>query len=260
MRAYFRLFRELLAANLASVLEYRGPFLLQVFGMMLNNASFLVFWGVLLNQTGTIGGWGFSDVLFLWALGPAAFGLAHGIFGNVRQLGSLIVQGDLDVYLLQPKDALFHALISRTMPAAWGDFAYGFVLLPFLTQDPVRWALFMVFVVTGALIFVGFFALIQSLTFWLGNISGLAGAVTEVLLNFTLYPDTVFPPEMRWALYTLVPAGFLVFLPIQVLRNLDWIWLPVIVAAAIGLCLAAWLVFRAGLKRYESGNAIGSRV
>lgn len=260
MKAYLRLFREVFAANLAAVLEYRVSFLLQFLGMMLNNATFLVFWTVLMEHTGSIGGWGFQDVLFLWALSPAAFGLAHVIFGNVRQIGALILQGDLDVYLLQPKDPLIHALISRTSTSAWGDLLYGFVLLPFLTLDPLKIALFVLFTITGALIFVGAFGLVQALAFWLGNISGLAGALTEFLLSFTLYPETVFPSEMRWVFYSLIPAGFLVFLPIHVLRTLDWIWLPVILAAAAGLCVLNWFVFQAGLKRYESGNAIGTRI
>jgi len=260
MKAYLRLFREVFAANVAAVIEYRVPFLLQFLGMILNNAAFLVFWTVLIQHTGTIGGWGFGDVLFLWALGPAAFGLAHVVFGNVRQVNTLIVQGDLDVYLLQPKDPLFHALISRTIPSAWGDLIYGFLLLPFLTLDPVKMGLFVLFTITGALVFVGTFGLVQSLAFWLGNISGMAAAFTEFMLNFTLYPETVFPQEMRWVFYSLIPAGFLVFLPIHILKSLDWVWLPVVLVVAVGLCVLNWLVFQAGLKRYESGNAIGARV
>lgn len=260
MKAYWRLFREVFSANVAAVVEYRVSFLLQFFGMMLNNASFLVFWLVLTQHTGTIGGWTFGDVLFLWALGPAAFGLAHAVFGNLRQTGALILQGDLDVYLLQPKDPLFHLLISRTIPSAWGDLIYGLGLVLFLTQDPLKLGLFLLFTVTGALIFVGAFGLVQTLTFWLGNISGMAAAFTEFLLTFTLYPESVFPDQMRWVLYSLVPAGFLAFLPIHVLRTFDWVWLPVILVAALGLLALNWWMFQRGLKRYESGNAIGARV
>lgn len=260
MGAHWRLFRGLFSANAAAAVEYRGPFLLQLFGMMLNNASFLVFWAVLMDHVGSLGGWGLTDVMYLWALGPACFGLAHIVFGNVRELGRIILEGDLDVYLLQPKDPLFHALVSRTDVSAWGDLAYGLVLLPFLTLDPLRWALFLVFTVTGALLFVGFFSLVQSLAFWLGNVEGLSGALTEFLLSFTLYPETVFPKEMRWVFYSIVPAGFLAFLPLQVLRNLDWIWLPVILLVTVVLLRLAWGVFRAGLRRYESGNSLGGRV
>ena len=104
------------------------------------------------------------------------------------------------------------------------------------------------------------FGLIQSLAFWWGNVSGMAGAFTEFLLTFTLYPEAVFPSEMRWVFYSLVPAGFLAFLPVTVLKTLDWVWLPVVIAAAAFLCALNWLVFQAGLKRYESGNAIGARI
>jgi len=260
MKAYLRLFLEVFRANTAAVLAYRIPFLVQAFGMVLNNAAFLFFWATLIHHTGTIGGWGFRDVLYLWALGPSAFGLAHAIFGNVRQLGALIVQGDLDVYLLQPKDPLFHALISRTVPAAWGDFLYGFILLPFITHDPVRIGLFAVFTVTGALVFVGFFSLVQSLAFWLGNIAGLGQAFTELLLSFTIYPESVFPQPMRWVFYSLIPAGFVTFLPIHVLRTLDFVWLPVTLGASLALLVISAAVFRLGLRRYESGNALGGRI
>jgi len=213
-----------------------------------------------MGQVGTLGGWGLKDVMYLWALGPACFGLAHVVAGNVRQLGRMIVEGDLDVYLLQPKDPLLHALVSRTDVSAWGDLAYGFVLLPFVTLDPFQWALFTLFAVTGAFVLVGFFALVQSLAFWLGSVEGLAGAATEFILSFSLYPETVFPQPMRWVFYSLVPAGFLAFLPLRVLKDAQWIWLPVVVVAAAVFALAAWVVFGAGLRRYESGNATGGRL
>jgi ABC-2 type transport system permease protein len=65
---------------------------------------------------------------------------------------------------------------------------------------------------------------------------------------------------MRWVFYSLIPAGFLAFLPIHVLRTLDWVWLPVKMAAALALVALSAAVFRLGLRRYESGNAIGGRI
>lgn len=135
-----------------------------------------------------------ASLLVLWTLFLGQ-GVTLGIAGNVWQLGRMVVEGDL---------------------------AYGLVLVPFLTLDPLTWALFLVFTVTGGLLFVGFLALVQSLAFWLGSVEGLAGAATEFLLSFTLYPEPVFPPPMRWVFYSILPAGFLAFLPLKVLRDLDW--------------------------------------
>jgi hypothetical protein len=37
------------------------------FGMMLNNTAFAAFWLVLIRRTGGVGGYGFSDVMLVWA-------------------------------------------------------------------------------------------------------------------------------------------------------------------------------------------------
>jgi hypothetical protein len=33
------------------------------------------------------------------------------------------------------------------------------------------------------------------------------------MLSFSLYPETVFDPGMRWIFYTLLPSGFIAFVP-----------------------------------------------
>ena len=52
LAAYFKF-------NLSSGMAYRASFLMQVFGMALNNAMFIVFWRVLYDHAGDLGGWGF---------------------------------------------------------------------------------------------------------------------------------------------------------------------------------------------------------
>ncbi|NLM45400.1 MAG: hypothetical protein GX200_01170, partial [Firmicutes bacterium] len=55
--------------NLASAMEYRSSFFLQAFGMAVSNATFVFFWWIAFKQTGgTIGGYSFNDVMFIWAL------------------------------------------------------------------------------------------------------------------------------------------------------------------------------------------------
>jgi ABC-2 type transport system permease protein len=258
-RAYTRFFAASFRANLRSAMEYRTNFLVQVFGMMINNAAFVVFWSFLFAKTGALGGYRFQDVMFLWALSSSAFGLSNVLFGNARQLSELVRQGDLDVYLLQPKDVLINALTSKTIVSAWGDFAYGFVVLAFLGFDPPHWIMFALFVVSGALVFTGVFVISESLSFFLGSSAGITGAATEFILSFSLYPVGIFPSGMRWVFYSLVPSGFIVFLPLRVFRS----WSPglaaLVLAVSVAYAFLAAGIFRAGLKRYESGNRIGAR-
>jgi len=260
-RAYARFLKDAFVVNLKATLEYRVNFIMQFFGMMLNNAAFAAFWLVLIGRTGAVGGYGFSDVMLIWALVSTSFGLAHVVFGNIRQLGRIIMEGGLDVYLLQPKDAWINVLASKTVVSAWGDLAYGFIVLALMNgTDLERLALFTALAVPGALIFAATFSAAESLTFFMGNSSAVSSALTEFMLSFSLYPEGIYGHGMRWMLYSIVPSGFVAFMPLRVFRALDWKLVPVLyLVAAAYVGLSYWL-FRAGLRRYESGNRMDARV
>jgi ABC-2 type transport system permease protein len=261
LEAYRRFLVAAFAANLQSAMEYRVNFLIQVFGMMLNNAAFAVFWKVLIDRTGGIGGYGFVDVMALWALVSTAFGFAHIFFGNIRNLGAIIQKGELDVYLLQPKDPWLNVLVSRTSISAWGDMLYGYVVLAFLpAASAPGFLLFTLLAVIGALILASTFAAAESLAFFLGDSSALSQALTEFMLSFSLYPETIFDREARWIFYSIVPSGFVAFLPLAAWKALDWGMVPLLALAALLYALASRALFKAGLKRYESGNQMGARL
>jgi ABC-2 type transport system permease protein len=249
------------AANLKSVLEYRVDFLVQVIGMMLNNGAFALFWGILIDRTGGVGGYSFSDVMTVWALVSSSFGLAHVVAGNVRNLGRIIQRGELDVYLLQPKDVFVNVLCSRTIVSAWGDFLYGYIVLALLPGLSVgRFALFSLLVISGALVFAAAFSAAESLAFFLGNSRSLSDALQEFLLSFSLYPETVFGKGLRWAFYTLLPSGFIAFVPLAAFKALDWKLVPLLFLVAALYVALSYALFRAGLRRYESGNQMGTRI
>jgi len=259
--AYARFMAAAFLVNVKATLEYRVNFILQFFGMMLNNAAFAAFWKVLLDRVGKVGGYGFSDVMLLWALVSSSFGLALIVFGNVRQLGRIIMEGSLDVYLLQPKDVWLNVLASKTIVSAWGDFAYGYIVLAMMMGTELeRFALFTALIIPGAMIFAATFAAAESLAFFIGNSSAISSALTEFMLSFSLYPEGVYGTGLRWMLYTIVPSGFVAFLPLRVFRSLDWglvLLLYLVAALYVGL---SYGFFNLGLRRYESGNRMDARL
>jgi ABC-2 type transport system permease protein len=261
LSAYLRFLGTSFVVNVQSVVEYRVNFLTQVFGMMLNNAAFALFWGMLIGKVGNVGGYGFDDVMMIWALVSSSFGLSHIVFGNARGLGEIIRRGELDLYLLQPKDAMLNALASRTVVSAWGDFAYGFIVLALIPGFGLeRLAMFASLAVTGSLFFTASFAAAESLNFFLGDSSGISGAVVEFLLSFSLYPETVFDRGMRWVFYTVLPSGFIAFVPLAAIKSLGWPGAGLLAGAAALYCAASYGLFRLGLRRYESGNQMGARL
>ena len=120
--------------------------------MAANDAMFLAFWAILYDVIDApIRGYTFTDVLFLWSVAAAGFGLGSIVCGNAAYLSRIIYQGDLDVYLTQPKPVLPNLMASRMSVASWGDLLYGLGLFA-LTQPlaPGAVALYLLFVLLAS--------------------------------------------------------------------------------------------------------------
>ncbi len=248
--------------NLSSAMEYRGSFWLQVFGMAINNASFIFFWWVAFDKIGAaVAGYTFRDVMFIWSLSASSFGLARVIFGNLDRLSRIIVSGELDSALLQPRSVLVNVAASRMQVSALGDLGYGFILVLVTYGFSVRTlVLFALFVLLGGIFMAAMAAMFHSLTFFLGNAEKLAQFAVEGSINFCIYPERIFDGLLRVVLYTAIPAGFIVHVPLQVFQQFHlWKLAALVAAAALYAAFAFWL-FRAGLRRYESGNRIVTRL
>ena len=103
---------------------------------------------------------------------------------------------------------------------------------------------------------MAFGVLVGSLAFWVGNADNLAAQAINALVTFGLYPVEIFPGVVQWLLYTLIPAAFVGSLPASLLSEFGWGRLAGLVVFTAGIGLAAWSVFRWGLRRYESGNLV----
>ena len=255
-----RLVLGYLRHNLMSAMAYRGAFLLQVFGMMLNNTMLLFFWWVLFNRLPTLQGWGLADVMTLYGIVAFGFGAATVVCGNAFLVARVIASGDLDYYLALPADPLVHLLVSRMSLSAWGDLFFG--LAVFLAAEPGQWGRLPLFLLLGllaGLILVGFSVLVGSLAFWIGNADNLAAQAINALITFSLYPIEIFSGAVRVLLYTLIPAAFVGSVPARLLSDFDWGRLAMLTAFTTGTILAARGIFQWGLRNYESGNLVTVR-
>jgi ABC-2 type transport system permease protein len=255
-----RLVLGYLRHNLMSAMAYRGAFLLQVVGMVLNDAMLLFFWWVLFSRLPTLRGWDLQGVMTLYGIVAFGFGVGTVVCGNAFQVARIVASGDLDYYLALPADPLLHVLVSRMSLSGWGDLLFG--VLVFLVAAPERWLQLPLFLFLGLLagvVLVAFGVIVGSLAFWIGSAEGLTMQAVNAMLTFGLYPIEIFPGVVRLLLYTLLPAAFVGSVPAELLREFSWERLGLLVAVAGGLAILAACVFRWGLRRYESGNLVTVR-
>ncbi len=256
-----RIIGKYIRFNLAAAMEYRVSFLVQVLGMALNNSAFIFFWLLLFEKVGEINGYGFREVMLLWSLTAAGYGINEVFLGNGRFLSPIIYRGELDVYLLQPVPLLPNILCSRMNTSGWGDLAYGIVLF-LLSQEltPLRLLLFPLLCLLAAFLFSAINVLYNSLTFYMGNAENLAGSVYNMVLMFATYPGTIFKGASTWIMHTLLPAALVIWIPTELILDFSWEKGLLLLGADGLMILLAILLFRGGLKRYASGNRMGTRL
>jgi ABC-2 type transport system permease protein len=244
-------------ANLLSAMEYRAAFLSQVIGMMVNDFIYFAMWIIFFDRFRNVHGWGIHDMYLTFGILASSVGLVNMLFGNSLNLSDIISKGRLDYYLSMPRPVLLHAVASRMIPSGMGDFSYGF--LSYALSGYFSWDGLLRFILAtllGATVFLAFIVLVQSLAFWLGIMSNLAGLAFNAIITFGIYPITLFDNYAKLILFTLIPAAFIGAVPAEFIRTFTWQSLAELLVGAVIFLLLAVAVFRLGLKRYESGNAI----
>ena len=247
--------RALVATGIASAMAQRGAFLMQVGLMALNNAIFFTFWVVLFSRVPRIRGYALSDVMVLYGVVAAGVGLATAIAGGAPRLAQLIHEGELDSLLSQPKPTLLYAIGRRSIPSGIGDVATGVVMI--VLSGVVGWtriAVAVLAILASAIICTAACVLINSIAFWLGRMQMASRQLFESLITFSLYPEPLFGGPMRLVLFTLLPAGFVGYVPANVVRAPSAAVILELAGAAIVYCAAAAFVFERGLRAYSSGS------
>jgi ABC-2 type transport system permease protein len=82
----------------------------------------------------------------------------------------------------------------------------------------------------------------------------------EFVINFSIYPEGIYQQAVRALMYTLIPAAFIVHIPLRIVREFNpWLMVFWLAAAFAYGAFSVWFFYR-GLKRYESGNIIVTRM
>lgn len=246
--------------NLMKEMTNRVTFLTNVFFMMLNNASFIIQWLILYSLKEDIGGYAMKDVMLLWGLSAGTYGLGHIFFEKAYSLSELIMNGKLDSFLVQPKNVLLSVISSGTNTSAIGDLIYAYVILLIFNFNVKSFLLFTYFILLGALILTAFAVLTGSISFWIIRGDMLADNLNGIIINFSTYPDGIFKGIVRLILYTIIPVGMAIYLPLKVILQFHPLYLLGTTVFTASIILLAFWVFYRGLRRYTSSNLMSARI
>jgi ABC-2 type transport system permease protein len=255
-----RFFVALFSTNLRASFALRAAFWMQAGFMALNNILFFTIWWVLFDRFEEIRGWRVEDMAALYGIAAAGYGVAAVLAGGLRDLARKIDDGDLDAILTQPKSVLVLAVGSRTRPDGWGDIASGIGLLALSgTMGFTTWPLGVLAIALAAVMFVASGVVLHSTAFFLRRMGTLATQVQDFLLTFCVYPPTLFSGPLKVFLFTVLPAGLISYLPVEIVRTADPATIATAIAGTTTYAACAWWLFHRGLRSYCSGNRFSVR-
>jgi len=254
----FRYIKNAMKCNLKSVIEYKSSFIIQTIFMFVNNGFFLIFWNIVFginnNQTNGIE---MKEIYYMWAISTIAYGIASFLFGGISNIGKNIITGGMDSYLTQPKNVFINIATSKCDFSACGDLLYGLVVAIAASNNIFDYLQILGYALLGSIIIISTMTIIRSWAVYVGDIDEMAERYEHTfLINFSVYPEEIFGKVIKFMLYTLVPAGYIVHLPIKLIGKFNITNFLILIFAIIVYLTIAVVIFKKALKNYESGNAM----
>jgi ABC-2 type transport system permease protein len=255
-----RLFRLYFSQYAKARLEYRLDFLSSVVASFLGTAASFGFLLIVFSRAPAIQGWSFEELVFLYGFSLIPFGLFNVLSWNLYQFAErYLIEGRFDRVLLRPVDPVFQVLfeafrleslqetVTGLFAVAWASRRLG------LSFGPLDGALFAVWAVCGAVIYLAIFVGLTATSFWIEDRIGILPPVFN-LMQFGRYPLTIYDAWIRFSLSFVIPFAFASFYPTvrflhrdQFLREF-WA-VPPIAVLCVAIALTVW---RAGVRRYHS--------
>ncbi len=234
---------------------------MQLIMMILNDLFFIIQWYIIFRLIDNIGGYGFKETMLLWGISAGGYGVSHAFFAGAWNIKDIVYDGKLDVFLTQPKSVLINVSCSSTDVSAIGDMLYAFIVLAII-RAPWYWYLLMIpTMIMSGLIYVSVYIVYISLCFYMKRGDAVAKSVEGTILKAGSYPPAIYNIVVKGLFFTLIPCFFYTVVPAQYIFMAPNVWWILIAIAVTTLWVTlAFVMFKLGLKKYNSGNLMGGRL
>ena len=117
LRSYLSLLGGYMRVNWRSALEYRANFIFETILSLVEVGMYLFYWKIFFSISSGIPGATYAELAALVAFNHIIYAGADTLLGShVWDTGDLIVKGQLDTFLLQPKSAIYQIFFSGAQP------------------------------------------------------------------------------------------------------------------------------------------------
>lgn len=263
MKYYIKLYMKYMAQSLKGKLEYKADFLIRILASFIMQICGLVsIWGIF-NNIGEINGWGYWEIVLIYAVMNFSTGFGEVFFEGPWSLNNLYMTGGLDFYITRPIPVLFQLFASAIGINGIGNmitasiiffYAIGNIQYELSMQAIVIFVtiLFFSLPVKGAIILLS-----TTTTFWTKAPGNAFANLVHNLADYLKYPITIYPLVVQVFFSIIVPYAFVSFYPVSFLLKKEIYSVVALVGPgiSIGFVIIAIKIFNQGIKKYEGvGN------
>jgi ABC-2 type transport system permease protein len=244
--------------NIQNSAELKTSFLMNVFGMAINNTAFIIIWVFFVKTVGVINGWRASDIIGLLGFSTICFGIVLSVGDGLRKLPDLVSSGSFDRFLLSPKNLLVRIATSSFGSSAVGDTIFGFICLIFygiLIQATFLQVVLIVFlVVITSIIFLSLVIIIHSTSFLFIDSDQVTLGIFNFFLTPSLFNGGAFHGLMKFIFVFIVPSLLVGAIPVEIVRDISIGKLLLICILTLFWFFLSVKIFNKCVKKYESSN------
>ncbi|MFD9699062.1 ABC transporter permease [Lentzea sp. NPDC059081] len=259
------IYPKLIGARLKSQLSYRSSFAIDLVTQVIAQGYELIVILVLFSHITALGGFSREEVLLMYALAGAAFGLADLFAGQLDYLPNYIRTGNFDVLLMRPLGTLPQIMCSDIRLRRIGRISGALAVMAYaLSHVPIDWTpakvvLAIATPLAGAVIYGSVWVVACSICFWIVEGREFANAVTYGSGAFTSYPINVYTRPLRWLMAFVVPGAFVAYYPsLALLGKQDPLGLPGWVGWTSPLVAVLATVVAGAVWRFAVGHYRGT--
>lgn len=243
----------------AAAMELRGAFLALVFGMVINNSSFVFIWMLFFAAFGSVNQWNMFDVILLQAYIAITFGLGRWMWGGIFELPTMIHRGEFDRLLLSPRSLYVMISTRKSYTSAIGDVLFGVVLLIAYTVlvplSILQIVAMMLLIIPATMIFVNVSFLYSIIAFYIEDADGVSRGLFEIFFGPAFYPSGLFEGLLRAFFFLFIPSLTIAGIPVEMVKNADYRGMLLVFALALGWWVLAEVTLRVSAKRYVGASA-----
>jgi ABC-2 type transport system permease protein len=239
---------------------YRGDFFISISASITATIFSLFFVILLFRKVQSLSGWRFEEVTFLYGFSLIPYGIFNVLSLNLYEFGNTyIMEGKFDRVLLRPISSLFQVLFETFRIESFQEVVTGSAVLIWSADRlGIRWTatdtvLLLFWAVCGGVIYVSFFLLLSTVSFWFEDRIGVHPPFWNVIA-FGRYPLSIYSSYIQFILSWIIPFGFASFYPsVHLLGRSEFAQyapiVPVVAAACLTIAITAW---NFGTRHYSS--------